>query len=78
MLIRNKLIEFRGNRSQKKMAEMYGVTQQTWSKWELGGAIPSLMVMKQIEIDSKISMEVLFFDVFNKLNLLNSPNPKAS
>lgn len=78
MAVREKLIEIRGSRSQKEMAEIYGVTQQTWSKWELGGTVPSLMLMKQIEIDSKIPMEVIFFDVFNKFNLLNTSQTKAS
>lgn len=33
---REKLIAFRGERSQVDMASLYGVTQQAWSKWELG------------------------------------------
>ncbi len=51
------------------MAKLYGVTQQAWSKWENGESTPSLAVMKQIEKDSGISMEILFADVFNNCKL---------
>jgi transcriptional regulator with XRE-family HTH domain len=78
ILKRQQLIDYRGERSQEKMGNMYGVTQQSWSKWERGTASPSLAVMKKIEIDSGISMEVIFFDSFNNLKLLTTRNPKAS
>lgn len=64
--MREMLIQYRGSRSQKKMAEKYGVSQQLWSFWELGKSTPKPHIMKQIEIDSGIPMETLFFDVFNK------------
>ena len=69
--MREKLIKFRGNRSQAEMAERYGVKQQSWSQWERGESSPKPVIMKQIEMDSGIPMEELFFDVFNKYKLLN-------
>ena len=78
ILKRQQLIDYRGERSQEKMGNMYGVTQQSWSKWERGAASPSLAVMKKIEIDSGISMEVIFFDSFNNLKLLKTRISKAS
>lgn len=62
---RNKLVEFRGNRSQAMMAEIYGVTQQAWSRWEVGDLKPNVIMMKKLEQDSGIPMEELFADVFN-------------
>jgi len=69
-LVRVKLIEFRGERSQEEMGSKYGVTQQTWSNWERGIKTPSPAIMRQIEIESGLAMEVTFFDVFNNLKLL--------
>lgn len=51
------------------MAKMYGVSQQCWCKWENGENKPSVVLMKKMEMDSGMPMEVLFFDVFNKKNL---------
>ena len=64
------LIRYRGARSQVIMANIYGVTQQAWSKWENETSAPSPAVMKQIEIDSRITMEELFPDLFNNHKLL--------
>jgi DNA-binding XRE family transcriptional regulator len=72
ILKRNKLIEFRGNRSQAEMADKYGVTQQAWCRWENGYAKPRIIIMKKIEMDSGIPMEMLFFDVFNNKKLLKN------
>jgi len=74
---RQKLIVFRGNRSQLAMASQYGVTQQTWSNWEQGKTIPDPYTMKQLEIDSGFSMEKLFFDIFNKNKLLKKTKATA-
>lgn len=68
--MRLKLIEYRGKRSQLEMSRKYSVTQQAWSKWENATSAPSLAIMKQIENDSKISMEELFPDLFNNQRLL--------
>ena len=74
---RQALIDFRGDRSQKEMGERYGVTQQAWSQWENGDKKPDVTIMKQIEKDSGIPMEVIFFDVFNKKDLLKEPSSEA-
>lgn len=62
---REKLIAYRGERSQATMASMYGVTQQAWGKWETGAGKPNVLTMKKLEEDSGIPMEILFADVFN-------------
>ena len=66
---RDKLIKFRGDKTQIEMAQLYGVTQQAWSMWERGENTPSVIVMKRLEKDSGIPMEELFFDVFNNNKL---------
>jgi len=63
---REKLIEFRGDKSQAEMGKRYGVTQQAWSSWENGDTNPNVVTMRQIEKDSGVEMEVIFFDLFNK------------
>ena len=67
---REHLILFRGNRTQTEMANLYGVTQQSWSMWERGENTPSLPIMKKLEDDIGIPMEEIFFDVFNDKKLL--------
>ena len=69
---REELIKYRGDRTQEEMGRLYGVKQQTWCTWENGIAKPNLATMKRIEIDSGISMEILFFDAFNNNKLLNA------
>jgi hypothetical protein len=49
ILKRNKLIEFRGKRSQAEMANIYGVTQQAWCKWENGCAKTGVIIMKKLK-----------------------------
>ncbi|MGM9571246.1 MAG: helix-turn-helix transcriptional regulator [bacterium] len=68
--MRDKLIHFRGKRSQLEMAALYNVSQQAWSKWENGTACPSPATMLLLEKDSGIPMEELFFDSFNNLKKL--------
>lgn len=63
---RERLIEYRGGRTQVEMAARYGVSQQAWQKWESGEITPTVDKMKRLEDDSGIPMEVLFFDAFNK------------
>ncbi len=62
---RPELIKFRGDKSQADMAKKYKVSQQAWSSWENGEKRPDVTIMKQIEVDSGIPIEVIFFDVFN-------------
>ena len=70
--MRDKLIEYRGSRTQAYMAKKYGVTQQAWNRWEKGDCKPNVVIMRQIEIDSGTPMEVLFFDVFDNKMLSNT------
>ena len=74
---REKLITFRGDRSQADMAAIYGVTQQAWNRWELGSATPRPHIMKRLEVDSGIPMEELFFDAFNSQKLLEAEEATA-
>jgi len=71
-LKRTELIKFRGDKSQADMAKRYNVSQQAWSSWENGEKRPDVTIMKQIEVDSGIPMEVIFFDVFNNEPLSNA------
>lgn len=68
-MVRDKIIKFRGTRSQEEMGNMYDVSQQTWSNWECGIKKPSVSRMKQMETDSGIPMEELFPDIFNNHKL---------
>lgn len=63
--MREMLIQYRGKRSQKEMAEKYGVSQQLWSFWELGKSTPKPYIMKQIAKDSRKPMEKIFSDAFD-------------
>ena len=63
--VRKKLIRFRGNRTQAEMADKYGVSQQLWSRWELGHGKPNVVIIKKIEKDSGIPMEKIFSDIFH-------------
>ena len=64
----NLLKILRGQRSQSDMAEIYGVSQQAWSKWENGMSLPKIATMKQIELDSGVPMEYFFSDAFTTLS----------
>ena len=64
---RDKLIAYRWSRTQAEMAKKYDVTQQSWSLWEAGTTAPPVGVMKEIEVDSGVPMEDIFFDKFNKM-----------
>lgn len=68
--MRDKLIKYRGKRSQEEMAKMYGASQQAWSKYENGTAVPSPSIMLRIERDSGIKMEDIFFDKFKQPNVV--------
>ena len=63
---RDALISYRGDRTQAEMASKYGVSQQLWSCWEKGVSAPTLPIIKQLEADSGVPMEKLFFDLFDK------------
>ena len=55
------LRKYRGNRSQSTMANLYGVTQQTWCKWEQNKGFPRAPLMQKIAQDSGYSVTELFF-----------------
>lgn len=57
------LVEYRADKSQFEMAQKYGVTQQTWSNWERGVSVPSIITMKVISEDAGYSIEELFLPV---------------
>lgn len=63
--MRKELIEFRGERSQKEMGDMFKVSQQTWSCWESGKVTPPVKKMAEVAKASGNSVENLFPDVFN-------------
>ena len=63
--MREMLIQYRGKRSQKEMAEKYGVSQQLWSFWELGNSTPKPYIMKKIALDRTKPMEKIFSDAFD-------------
>ena len=65
-LKRQKLIDFRGEKTQAEMANNYGVSQQLWSAWEIGTSTPQPHIMKRLENDVGVPMEDIFFDVFNR------------
>ncbi len=62
------LIDFRGDKSQKEMADRYNVSQQAWAKWENGYNVPTPQKMKQLEDDIGVPMEIIFSDVFQPPN----------
>jgi len=59
--MRNALIKFRGDRTQKEMGDRYGVNQQTWSQWELGNVTPTANKMIKIARDAGTTVDELFF-----------------
>ena len=63
--MRKALIAYRGVRSQEKMGKLFGVSQQTWSAWEVGRATPPAKTMQKIAKMSNQSSETLFLDIFN-------------
>ena len=64
---REMLVNFRGKRSQTEMANIYGVSQQAWSKWERGENTPTLLTIKKLENDIGAPMEKIFFDLFEEI-----------
>lgn len=66
---REKLITFRGKRTQEAMTKSYGVIQQAWCQWETGAKTSTVLTMKWIEQESGIPMEEIFSDVFDNLKL---------
>ncbi len=65
MVIRKHLVEARGKRTQRDVAKLVGVEQQTYSHWERGRSTPSISKMLLLEKILEVPKEKLFFDVFN-------------
>ena len=63
---RQLLIDYRGKRSQAKMAALYGITQQAWSFWENGSCLPTPDKMKLLSDDIGVPIETIFADAFYK------------
>lgn len=59
--MRELLKKYRGNRSQKEMAKMYNVKQQTWCSWENGKSVPRAKILKQLSKDTGFNVNELFF-----------------
>jgi len=51
--------------SQIKIAEKMSVTQQSVSSWEVGRTIPKPYQMKQLSEMLEVSMDELFYEMFN-------------
>ena len=45
---REKLIRYRGKRSQAEIAKKAGVSQQTWNTWESGQAAPRIATIPTV------------------------------
>ena len=68
--IREGLVRLRGKRSQAEMATIYGTSQQNWFNWENGISRPrDYALMSRISNDADISLEELFFDLFDRKKL---------
>lgn len=65
---KNLLKLLRGKKTQNEMANIYGVSQQTWYSWEIGRTVPNNETMLKMEKDFAIPMEVIFFNSFNYKN----------
>ncbi len=65
---KNLLKLLRGEKTQNEMANIYGVSQQTWYSWEIGRTVPNNETMLKMEKDFAIPMEVIFFNSFNYKN----------
>lgn len=63
---RTQLIEARGSRKQKEIAEAIGISSKHLSSLERGKKMPSLITAWRIEKYYGIPVEELFSDVFEK------------
>ena len=62
--MRSNLINARGERSQQDVAEDIGISQKTLSALERGYRNPSVDLMKKLQTYYKVSMTILFDDIF--------------
>lgn len=73
----NLLREYRGARTMQEMAEKYGVTQQSWMRWEYGDAFPRVTKMARLAEDMKVTFNDLYESIANtrKAITLEGRNP---
>ena len=57
---RNLLKLLRGDKTQNEMANIYGVTQQTWFSWETGRTVPNNETMLKMEKDFLFLWRLIF------------------
>ena len=60
--IAKKLINLRGNTTQKVIAEAIGICQSTYAMYETGKRIPSDAVKKKIAQFYNTTVQAIFFD----------------
>jgi len=60
--IAKRLVELRGKRTQKEVADAVGVAQSTYAMYELGQRIPSDEKKKRIATYFKKSVQSIFFN----------------
>lgn len=61
-VIAARLIELRGAKTQKELAEAIGVAQSTYAMYETGQRIPSDEKKKKIADYHKTTVQAIFFD----------------
>jgi len=76
-MIRQELINARGNRTQTEVAEALGITQKHLSKIELGQRTPSANLLAKFADFYKLPVDVLFPDIFLTINTPNRRNLDA-
>lgn len=79
-LFRHNLKSFREQKgvSQKKLADIFGVTQQAVAKWENGKAEPDTETLKKLAEYFKVSLDELLGLEFPKSDNLTYPHTQAA
>lgn len=73
-MVRQELINARGNRTQTEVSDILGITQKHLSKIELGQRTPSAKLLAKISEYYKQPIEALFPDIFLNNDTPNSCN----
>lgn len=62
-VFRKKLSDYRGDRTQQEMADLYGTSQQNWFHWETGVSRPrDYALMERIAEDVGSTVEEIFYE----------------
>ena len=61
-VVAERLIELRGNKTQKKVADDIGISQSTYAMYETGKRVPSDEKKKRIADYFKTTVQSIFFD----------------